>query len=143
MLNIKITGYTLLAKGIALLVAVIVLTGCAQIGTSIVPTDESNQIGTSIVPTDESNQKLSTPGLIDQAYAKGEITADQRLLYLAYAIFEHESLPARFRSRIGWRATSTVEEIDEAIDSQVIFCSMSSEIRSEFQRLLKPVATCN
>jgi len=130
MLNIKKNRYVLLAKGIAIFVAVIVLTGCAQNGTSI-------------VPTEDSNQKLSTPQLIGQAYTKGEITADQRLLYLAYAIYEHESLPARFRSSVGWRATSTVEEIDEAIDAPSIFCSMSPEIQSEFQRLLKPDAICN
>ncbi len=42
-------------------------------------------------------EPLSTPALIEQAFAAGEITADERLLYFAYAVYEYESLPVRFR----------------------------------------------
>src|SRR3972149_2075727 len=83
--------YVPVAKGIVILVAVIALTltGCAQRGISA-------------TPTQNSTRALSTPALIDRALAKGEITAEQRLLYLAYAIFEYESLPAQFHGRGGW-----------------------------------------
>ena len=53
------------------------------------------------VPT-VAERALSTPELIDQALADGQITADERLLYLAYAVYEYESLPAQFRSDVGW-----------------------------------------
>ena len=58
-------------------------------------------------------QALLTPELIDQAFANGEITADQRLLYLAYAVYEYESLPVQFRSNVGWSGTATVVELRE------------------------------
>jgi hypothetical protein len=115
-----------------ILVAVIalILSGCAQ----------SRGLAT---PTKTPDQELSTPALIAQALANGEITAEQRLLYLAYALFEQESLPARFRSSVGWRPTSEVKELIEAIKSPVILCSMSPGVRSEFQRLFEPDITCD
>jgi hypothetical protein len=132
MLKIEKPGYAFVAKRMAILVAVIALTltGCAQSGVSA-------------TPTETPNQELSTPALIAQALAKGEITDEQRLLYLAYAVYEHESLPAWFRGSVGWRATSTVEELNEAVSSPSIFCSMSPNVRSEFQRLFEPDITCH
>ena len=116
-------------SAIFLFLIIIVLFGCAQSGTST-------------TPTEVSDQELSTPALIDQASARGEITDEQRLLYLAYAVFEHESLPIRFRSNVGWRGTSILEELEEAANSQSVLCSMSPDVRSEFQRLLKPDTIC-
>jgi hypothetical protein len=87
-------------------------------------------------------QKLSTPALIDQALARGEITDEERLLYLAYAIFEYESLPSRFRGNVGWRGTSVVAELYESAQTPSILCSMSPSVRSEFQRLLNLDTTC-
>ena len=90
----------------------------------------------------QESRKLSTPQLIGKAYVEGEISEEEQLLYLAYAIFEYESLPARFRGNVGWRGTSTVEELHEAANSPSVLCSMSPDVRSEFQRLLNPKITC-
>ena len=72
---------------------------------------------------------LSTPALIDQALAQGEITAGQRLLYLAYAVYEYKSLPAQFRSNVGWRGTETVREIRAAADDPNVMCSLDRTFR--------------
>ncbi|HYF61823.1 MAG TPA: hypothetical protein VD886_03360, partial [Herpetosiphonaceae bacterium] len=50
----------------------------------------------------------ATPALIDRAYAAGAISADQRLLYLAYALYDPAALPEQFRSRAGWYGTRYV-----------------------------------
>ncbi|MBI5563751.1 MAG: hypothetical protein HY870_02575 [Chloroflexi bacterium] len=88
-------------------------------------------------------QSLSTPALIEQALAQGEITSEQRLLYLAYAIYEYESLPAQFRSEAGWRGTSIVEELRRASRQSSIICSLSPTVQTELRRLLKEVAACD
>ena len=84
----------------------------------------------------------STPQLIERAYESREITNEYRLLYLAYAMFEYESLPDRFRSNVGWRGTATIVELNEAASSPEVFCSMSQFVRTEFQRLLEPHTLC-
>lgn len=58
--------------------------------------------------------ELSTPELIEQAFVRGEITSEQRLLYLAYALYDYKVLPAQFQSSFEWFGTSYAEEIDEA-----------------------------
>jgi hypothetical protein len=97
----------------------------------------------SAVVGNQVSQKLSTPQLIERAYDKGRISEEERLLYLAYAIFEYESLPKRFRSNVGWRGTATVAELYQAANSPAVLCSMSPRVRSEFQRILKPKITCD
>jgi hypothetical protein len=89
------------------------------------------------------NRKISTPDLIQLAFERGEITAEYRLLYLAYALYEQQSLPARFHSNVGWRGTSTDLEIYKAISSSSVLCSMSPYVRSEFQRLFNPGTNCD
>ena len=84
-----------------------------------------------------SSQDLSTPELIDQAFARGEITEEERLLYLAYALYEPQSLPAQFRSNYGWFGEVAAEELDEAVGSPARLCSMNPHIRSELLRLVK------
>lgn len=94
------------------------------------------------ITTQSSVQLFSTPQLIDQAFFKGEITSEERLLYLAYAIFEPNSLPSQFRSNVGWRGTSVLMELNSATNDPVVFCSMRSDIRAELQRLLMLNTTC-
>jgi len=91
--------------------------------------------------TDVSNQELDTPSLIQLAYDRGQITNEQRLLYLAYALYEHESLPHRFRGNVGWFGESALYEL-EVLNDPEVFCSMSPYVRSEFQRLFKSDITC-
>ena len=88
-------------------------------------------------------KKFSTPQLMEKAFVEDEISEEVRLLYLAYAIYEYESLPTRFRGNVGWRGTSTVEELNEAANSPSVLCSMSTDVRSEFQRLLRPDTICD
>ena len=89
-----------------------------------------------------SNQDLDTPSLIQLAYDRGQITEEQRLLYLAYALYEHESLPTRFLSNVGWFGEGAVEELQEALTPPEVICSMSPHVRSEFQRLFTLDTTC-
>lgn len=86
---------------------------------------------------------LSTPALIEQALARGEISAEQRLLYLAYAVYEYESLPAQFHSDAGWRGTEIVQELRQAADDQNVMCSLGPDVQRELRRLLKGGATCH
>lgn len=93
-----------------------------------------------------SNQNLSTPELIDRAYNRGQITEEERLLYLAYAIYEHESLPARFESSFEWFGDDVADKLDEVVNSPAKLCSMSLHVRSELLRLIKKTeedAGCN
>ncbi|MCB9137935.1 MAG: pre-peptidase C-terminal domain-containing protein [Caldilineaceae bacterium] len=63
-------------------------------------------------PTGEEDaQPLTTPELIDQAHASGQITAEQRLLYLAYAIYAPDRLPAELESNKPWFGTDVVAEL--------------------------------
>ena len=89
------------------------------------------------------NRTSATPDLIQRAFDKGEITAEQKWLYLTYAVYEDESLPARFRGKVPWEATSLLSEMDVAMHSPSLFCSMSPYVQSEFQRLLKPDTICD
>jgi hypothetical protein len=87
-------------------------------------------------------KQTSTPNLIHHAFALGEISAEQRLLYLAYAFFEYESLPVQFQSNVGWHGTNILGELEEAVNDSSVFCPMRSEIRNEIQGLLNPKITC-
>lgn len=135
---------------VVITVSVVLLAACGQVTPVVSPvaTQPISQTGVAIPsgtqnPTPTLVQELSTPELIGQAYIKGEITSEERLLYLAYAIFEYESLPSRFRSNVGWHGTFILAELQEAANSPSVFCNMSPYIRSEFQRLLKPDTICN
>jgi hypothetical protein len=74
---------------------------------------------------------LDTPSLISQALNRGEINEEERLLYLAYALYEHESLPDRFQSSFEWFGEVAAEELDEVIRSPAKLCSMSPHVRNE------------
>lgn len=86
----------------------------------------------------EQNQgELSTPDLIEQAFANGEITAEQRILYLTYAIYDFKSLPSRFYSNVEWEGTSYIQEIN-AVQNAVASGKaplFSTEAQAEFSRL--------
>jgi hypothetical protein len=61
--------------------------------------------------------RLSTPHRIEQAFARGEITESERVLYLAYALYEPQSLPAEFHSSLGWYGTQYVLEVQNGMSS--------------------------
>ncbi len=89
------------------------------------------------------NRTSTTPGLIQRAFDRGEITAEQRLLYLTYAVYEYESLPTKFRGKVPWDGTLIFADIGEAFNSPTPFCSMSQYVQSEVRRLLKPDTICD
>ena len=66
------------------------------------------------LPDEPIDSGLATPELIQLAYDAGEISDGERLLYLAYAVYEYQSLPARYQGSVGWYGTSTVLELDRA-----------------------------
>lgn len=144
---------TALKRNLILIVIVLVavqLAACGQVtpvvspvATQLVLKTTTSMPSSTQNPTPTLVQNFSTPQLIGQAYIRGEITSEERLLYLAYAIFEYESLPSRFQSNVGWHGTSILAELEEAANSPSVFCNMSPHIRSEFQRLLKPDTICN
>lgn len=89
-------------------------------------------------PEREGDQGLSTPQLINQAYAEGQISAEERLLNLAYAIYEHESLSEEFEATVGWYGTSVVRELHNAYANDR--SSFSPAVRNELNRLLNSAA---
>jgi hypothetical protein len=82
-------------------------------------------------------QDLSTPELIDQALARGEITEEERLLYLAYALYEYRSLPPQYLSNVGWFGEAAANELYKVVGSPAKLCSMSPHVRNELLRLVK------
>lgn len=86
-------------------------------------------------------EHLSTPELIEVDYKAGKITADQRLLYLLYAVYDYDALPRPYQSEVAWYGTQTVlelkqkyEEMDRNSMRPVGF------LAAEFKRLLAPQA---
>lgn len=83
--------------------------------------------------------RQTTPELIDQALADGQISAEQRLLYLAYAVYEYSSLPVQFHSNAGWHGTATVQEVRSAWQAANLEqITLPPAIYSELDRLLAP-----
>ncbi len=89
-------------------------------------------MGASAVNTTSTTQ-LATPVLINQAFANGEITADERVLYLAYALYEPQLLPLQFHSNVGWYGTQYVVEVQNFI--QGLSASSTDAVQQELSRL--------
>ncbi|MGH2661891.1 MAG: hypothetical protein ACRDH8_03590 [Actinomycetota bacterium] len=49
--------------------------------------------------------RLATPDLIERAVERGSIDRETGALYLAYALLDHERLPAGYRSEVPWDGT--------------------------------------
>ena len=90
-----------------------------------------------------SDPAVSTPVLIQHAFDQGEITEGERLLYLAYAVYEYDSLPTQFQSDVGWRGTEFVREIRQATDNPAVMCRLESAVQNELRRVLGSGAICN
>ena len=95
----------------------------------------SKPLTETITVTAAADVALSTPDLIEAAYASGEISEGERTLYLAYAIYDPIALPAPYQSSAPWRGTMIVSDIKETVASQE-FCAFSQEIQEELRRLL-------
>ena len=120
-----------------LIAFLLIFTGAFTVACSVaapVPTATSTTIPTC---TSTSAQYLDTPTLINQAFDRGEITEEERLLYLAYALYEYKSLPPQYLSSVGWFGDAVVGELIEAANSRATLCLMGPHIRSELLRLVK------
>ncbi len=93
-----------------------------------------------------SAKPLSTQDLIEQAYTRGEITAQQRILYLAYAVYDIKKLPAQYHGTAGWYGTAAVAEINHALQNQGTgkATPLSPAVAAELAQLTRPQGTlCN
>jgi len=88
-------------------------------------------------------QNFSTPDLIQLSFARGEITEEERLLYLAYALGDFEKLPARFHSNYPWSGTLILMDLHKAVMSKSIMCKLSPYAQSNLRRILGEGATCD
>lgn len=57
--------------------------------------------------------QVATPGLLDVAVARGEISQEQADLYLAYALTDYEKLPSEYRSTTPWDGTLPLLHLQE------------------------------
>jgi len=77
-------------------------------------TTASASSSTSFASVGPVSSDLTTPALIEQAFRNNQITADQRLLYLTYAVYDFAKLPPQFQGKGGWSGTMIVYEINQA-----------------------------
>ena len=93
---------------------------------------------------DRKSQKFSTPDLIQLSFAKGEITEEERLLYLAYALSDSEKLPTRYHGKAPWSGTMIGLELYETVKSKEGMCKLSPFAQSELRRVMRVEgATCD
>lgn len=78
---------------------------------------------------------LSTPELIEAALVDGAITQAERILFLAYALYDAAALPPAFQSSAPWRGTDSLRTVQDAVASPQ-FCTYPTDVRRELQRLL-------
>ena len=90
-----------------------------------------------------NSNKLSTLELIEEAFGNGEMTEGQRWLYLAYAIYEYESLPNEFKNQVGWEATAVLADLKDVVSDREIFCGFDPLVRSELKRLVAGAVSCD
>ena len=125
----------------SLLVCSMLLASCA-----LLPATEkgspSNTEETATTTADSSKSKLSTPELIDAARTEGKISSGERILYLAYALYDYDSLPDEYKSDSPWRGTLIVREINQVISSPESMCALEPEVQKELRRLLPASAKC-
>lgn len=89
-----------------------------------------------------SQYDFPTFTLIEHAFENGEITAEQRILYLTYALYEEDSLPLRYRSDIPWQEDLSLyaQEVSWYVRSDKV-CSFGSFTQSELRRILGEIVT--
>lgn len=92
---------------------------------------------------DRKSQKFSAPDLIQLAFARGEITEEERLLYLAYALHDQTKLPTRFHSNYPWSGTLIIMDLREAVTSKSVMCKLSPFAQIELKRMLHEGVICD
>ena len=92
--------------------------------------------------TEEDRQTLSTPELIEKAYGMGDISEEQRLVYLTYALGEISSLPSQLQGNAPWRGTSIAIELSEITSVPENMCALDVCTQAELKRLLGTGVSC-
>jgi hypothetical protein len=137
----------MIEKFFLLVVCGVILVGCASATLTPVDSTLASSTGVPETETEKTAQtlqsELTTPELIDVALSRGRISATQRLLYLAYAIYEPDSLPEEYRSNAPWHGTMAVKEIYELISNREKFCAIEHDIQQEFRRLIPESVNCS
>jgi len=135
-----------------LLLGICLMSGCAVQSASYpvpgLPTDSDKPyVEPSLEPDAPeaglSKEDLATPDLIELAFVRSEIDAGQRLLYLAYAVYEYESLPEEFHSDVPWRGTLIVRDLKQSVTSQESLCALTPDVQAEMRRLISESAACS
>lgn len=88
--------------------------------------------------------ELSTPERIEWDYEYGNITEEQKILYLHYALNDRtKKLPPRYDSIAEWEGTSYGIELSRIVASYDV-CRFSSFTQSELRRIYGDrMATCD
>lgn len=89
-----------------------------------------------ISSTTQWEDDLSTPDLIQQAFLKGEITEEKRLLYLAYALADSEKLPTRYHGKAPWSGTMIGLDLSNELSSKSTKMVQSNSTLTTIQQLL-------
>ena len=90
---------------------------------------------------EETQDSQDTPSKIETDYQLSKITADQRLLYLLYAVYDYDALPAAYHSQVPWSGTLVVAELKQTYAAiQAGEAPVSGPVQTEFERLLAPAA---
>lgn len=95
--------------------------------------------------SEERWAKMPTPTRIDSAFERGIIDAETHVLYLAYAVYDHQSLPEAYISKVGWFGTHVVAEVNTAYNEIKVLRaqgdkSVSAQVVAELDRVLTPAA---
>ena len=102
----------------------------------LTPSTASAKLDPTVDSSTVSTHRPTTLELIERAAAEGRITLDQRLIYLAYAIYEPESLPRALHGTGGWSGTQVVRELREVQHGQGAILSAAAS--TELHRVLSP-----
>ncbi len=86
--------------------------------------------------TVQGEKVFSTPDLIQQAFARGGITEEERLLYLAYALGDQDKLPFEYHSSVPWSGTVTLLELRGAVASQPAVMIQNNATMASIQEVL-------
>lgn len=87
--------------------------------------------------------ELSSPALVDLSYDEGEITAEERWLYLGYLAYgEAEQVPERFVNEVPWRRLFVQVQVQGVVKEPSVFCGFSPEVQEELERLTGMRGVC-
>lgn len=81
-----------------------------------------------------SSDNYSTQGLIENDFKAGEISLEQKWLYIFYAIYGNDKLPRKYQSKVGWSPTMLFMEFNDLLESGEV-CNFSTFAKSEIESI--------